>query len=235
MQQAASNGPSAVATPSNIPASPTSEHASVANSIGGQENGWLEVGPKQKSAVTRSSGTVLDSPVTKIFGGQQRSELRVPGQKNSVTFEPYKPLQLDISAPDVHNIVHALRGLTRSEAVHGVFDPSKGTNIAAHKQVFIESLPPVLILHLKRFQYDGKGGTQKIWKKIGYPLELEIPKEVFPPAKRAAQVLSGLPKYRLIAVVYHHGKNASGGHYTVDVRRQEGRGESRFCLRTLCV
>lgn len=33
----------------------------------------------------------------------------------------------------------------------------------------------------------------------------------------------GLPKYRLIGVIYHHGKNAGGGHYTVDVRRQEGR------------
>ena len=32
-----------------------------------------------------------------------------------------------------------------------------------------------------------------------------------------------LPKYRLIGVVYHHGNNASGGHYTVDVRRQDGR------------
>ncbi|QSS59190.1 ubiquitin-specific protease [Histoplasma capsulatum] len=34
---------------------------------------------------------------------------------------------------------------------------------------------------------------------------------------------SGLPKYRLTGVIYHHGKNASGGHYTVDVRRQDGR------------
>jgi ubiquitin carboxyl-terminal hydrolase 10 len=86
-------------------------------------------------------------------------------------------------------------------------------------------VPPVLILHLKRFQYDNAGGTQKIWKKIGYPLELQIPKEVFPPNRRAALMAGpqGLPMYRLIGVVYHHGRNASGGHYTVDVRRQEGR------------
>jgi len=82
----------------------------------------------------------------------------------------------------------------------------------------------VLILHLKRFQYDNAGGAQKVWKKIGYPLELAIPKEVFPQHKRAAFAAhGGLPKYRLIGVVYHHGKNASGGHYTVDVRRQDGR------------
>lgn len=34
--------------------------------------------------------------------------------------------------------------------------------------------------------------------------------------------LTGLPKFRLDGVIYHHGQNASSGHYTVDVRRQEG-------------
>jgi len=142
--------------------------------------------------------------------------------KNSVTMEPYQSLQLDIGSPTVHNIMDALKGLTRPETLHGDFNSPRGPGTTATKQTFIESLPPVLILHLKRFQYDNTGGVQKIWKKIGYPLELTMPKEAFSPSRRSAIALSGIPKYRLTAVVYHHGKNASGGHYTVDIRRQDG-------------
>lgn len=213
---------SGTSTPTNGVVSPTSEPGGFSKA---GEKGWFEVGPKQKSSITRSSGAIaMESPITKIFGGKLRSELRVPGMKNSVTLEPYQPLQLDIGAPHVHNIIDALKGLTRSETLHGDFNSTRGPGISAAKQVTIESLPEVLILHLKRFQYDNTGGTQKIWKKIGYPLELEIPKEVFPQHRRGALLAhGGLPKYSLVGVVYHHGKNASGGHYTVDVRRQDGR------------
>lgn len=184
--------------------------------------GWLEVGPKQKAAITRETGDMhtSPSPLTRIFGGQLRSELRVAGLKNSVTLEPYQPLQLDIGASYINNITDALRNLTKPEILTGDFG---GRESKATKQVFIESLPPVLILHLKRFQYDNQGGTQKIWKKVGYPLQLEIPKEVFAPQKRAALTIRGEPKYRLISVVYHHGKSAAGGHYTVDILRQDER------------
>jgi ubiquitin carboxyl-terminal hydrolase 10 len=200
------------------PLSPASETSSVADA------GWQEVGPKQKAAIMNNSGhTYNDTPITKIFGGTLRSELRVPGKKNSVTFQPYQPLQLDIGASEVHNIIDALKGLTRSETIHGDFNSPRGPDVAATKQIFIETLPPVLILHLKRFEYNNMGGTQKIWKKVGYPLELTIPKEVFPQQKRGQMAISGLPKYRLEGVIYHHGKNASSGHYTVDLRRQEGR------------
>jgi ubiquitin carboxyl-terminal hydrolase 10 len=192
------------------------------------DGGWLEVGHKQRAAVTRSSGqSQVSTPITKIFGGQLRSELRVPGLKDSVTLEPYQPLQLDIQSPNVRNIVDALKGLTRPETLHGDFNSPRGKDVTATKTVYIESLPPVLILHLKRFQFDaeGNGGTVKIWKKVGYPLELEIPREVFSRQKRNSVLAEGggLPRYKLITVVYHHGKNASGGHYTVDVRRQDGR------------
>jgi ubiquitin carboxyl-terminal hydrolase 10 len=81
----------------------------------------------------------------------------------------------------------------------------------------------VLILHLKRFQFDANAnGTIKIWKNIGYPLELEIPREILSRQQRQNVGDGPLPRYKLISVVYHHGKNASGGHYTVDVRRQDG-------------
>ncbi|KAI2206211.1 hypothetical protein LOZ16_005204 [Ophidiomyces ophidiicola] len=212
-----SNTPSDVPTPSDL------DDLSITNT----SEGWLEVGHKQKPAVTRSSGHIAtESPITKIFGGKIRSEFRVPRNKISVTLEPYQSLQLDIGSPQVNNIIDALKGLTRPETMHGDFSSSRGPRVSATKQIFIESLPPVLILHLKRFQYDNvTKGTQKIWKKVGYPLELEIPKEVFPQSRRnmfAAQG-SGLPKYRLTGVIYHHGKSASGGHYTVELRRQDGR------------
>jgi ubiquitin carboxyl-terminal hydrolase 10 len=187
---------------------------------GDSSGDWLEVGRKQRAAVSRSSGTNSSTPITKIFGGLLRSEFRVPGLKDSITTEPYQPLQLDIGSPDVRNVLDALRGLTRPERLQGDFNSPKGKDVVATKQVFIETLPPVLILHLKRFQFDAEGhGTVKIWKKVGYPLELEIPREVLSRQKRYE---GELPKYKLISVVYHHGKNASGGHYTVDVRRQDG-------------
>ncbi len=187
---------------------------------GSIDGGWEEVGHKQKTAITQNSGAIdIESPITKIFGGKLRSEYKRPGEKASVTLEPYQPLQLDIGEPHINNISDALKNLTRLETLDGAARGAK----ASTKQVHIETLPPVLILHLKRFHYDEKG-PQKIWKKIGYPLELELPKEVFPPHKRSSyQIQGGFPRYRLIGVVYHHGKNASGGHYTVDLRRQDGK------------
>ncbi|ODA80695.1 hypothetical protein RJ55_03654 [Drechmeria coniospora] len=185
---------------------------------------WHEVGRKQRAAVTRSSGSNSSTPITKMFGGLLRSELRVPGLKDSITTEPYQPLQLDIGSPEVRNVVDALRGLTRPERLQGDFNSPRGKDVLATKQVFIESLPPVLILHLKRFQFDAEGhGTIKIWKRVGYPLELEIPREALSRQTLHAIGDGPMPRYNLISVVYHHGKNASGGHYTVDVRRQDGR------------
>ncbi|OAA59103.1 ubiquitin hydrolase [Niveomyces insectorum RCEF 264] len=225
MQEAAANVSDPSSTPNSAHATPAASVTSEVPEVsGGNSGGWLEVGPRQRAAVTRSSGHTSISPVNSIFGGQLRSELRVPGLKDSVTLEPYQSLQLHIDSPEVRNIVDALRGLTKPEILRGDFGSPHGKDVNVTKQVFLETLPPVLILHLKRFQFDWQGnGTVKIGKKVGYPLELEIPREIFSRRKRNKLVTEPLPKYRLNAVVYHHGKQASGGHYTVDVLREDGR------------
>jgi Ubiquitin carboxyl-terminal hydrolase len=46
----------------------------------------------------------------------------------------------------------------------------------ASQQMLIEALPPVLVLHLKRFQYDAATGSViKIGKYVHFSPELEIP------------------------------------------------------------
>lgn len=192
--------------------------AAITNGNSSDESGWMEVGHKQKAATTRTT-EVVESPITKIFGGKLRSEFRVPGLTPSVTLEPYTPLQLDIQAPEVNSVSDALKHITKPEKIQGDFKSPKGPNVTATKQVYIDSVPPVLILHLKRFQYDNTGGAQKIWKQIAYPLELDFPAEAMSPGRRQGPK----PKYRLIGVVYHHGTSTSGGHYTVDVLRQDAK------------
>jgi len=52
----------------------------------------------------------------------------------------------------------------------------------ATKQFTLDELPPVLILHLKRFLYDEHVGSQKCTKKIGYGTHLRIDERIMGPA-----------------------------------------------------
>jgi hypothetical protein len=50
----------------------------------------------------------------------------------------------------------------------------------ATQQVLLEALPPALVLHLGRFQYDAAtNGTKKISKPVQFTPELEIPLGTF--------------------------------------------------------
>lgn len=158
-------------------------------------DGWLEVGKKQKTNVVRNTET-RDSAVSRIFGGSLRSVLHTPGQKDSVTLEPYQPLQLDIQSPTVRSITDALKQLNEPEIVPGVWSAARNCNVDATKQVYIETFPPVLILHLKRFVYDPLArDVVKKNKPIAYASELIIPQEIISPARRSVTDV----KYRLFA------------------------------------
>jgi len=108
----------------------------------------------------------------------------------------------------------ALEALAVKETVQ--MNSGTQTEVEAQKRITLARLPPILVLHLKRFVFDKTGGSQKLHKHVAYSTEMEIGKELLAPAIK--NKLS-LPQrsYRLWAVVYHHGKFATGGHYTCDV------------------
>ncbi|KAJ3205221.1 hypothetical protein HK099_000891, partial [Clydaea vesicula] len=180
-----------------------------------ESESWVEVGPKNKTLVPRIAEHV-ESHITKLFSGKMRSVVKCPGQKASVTLEPFSAIQLDITPDNVNTIEDALVNLNVPEHLED-FSSAKGEKIEATKQNFIESIPPILILHLKRFIYNELGGTQKVFKHVEYNERLKIKPEIISSTTRASHSKT---EYRLSSVVYHHGKLAAGGHYTVDVQRQ---------------
>jgi ubiquitin carboxyl-terminal hydrolase 10 len=77
----------------------------------------------------------------------------------------------------VYTIQDALAHISQPQAVQvGPSDTSE-----ASQQILIEALPPVLVLHLKRFLYDTAAcGVVKIGKPVQFSPELEIPLGAFP-------------------------------------------------------
>ncbi|RKP39501.1 hypothetical protein BJ085DRAFT_23111, partial [Dimargaris cristalligena] len=173
---------------------------------------WMEVGKKNRVSSTRTVAA-NDSPITQIFGGKQRSVLRCPGSKDSITYEPFQSLLLDISPPAVKTVEDALNHLVQPETLEGFTDP-RGFTVQATKQLQLEELPPVLILHINRFVYTSANGAQKLQKPLEYGHHLVLPSTLFPPHHRQPKKPI---QYDLLAVVYHHGRHLTGGHYTCDI------------------
>ncbi|CDO68625.1 hypothetical protein BN946_scf184996.g56 [Trametes cinnabarina] len=192
--------------------SPKEPATATADDAQTQDGEWLEVGKKNKAVTTRSTKST-DSPITRIFGGKFRSTLHTPYQRDSVTIEDWRSLQLDIQPENVKTLRDALQHISHPQQVQ-ISIPTRPAPIDATQQVLIEALPPVLILHMKRFLYDTKvGDVVKVGKQVAFSPELEISSDLIAPAKRTAQPV----KYQLFGVLYHHGPSASGGHYTLDV------------------
>ena len=87
----------------------------------------------------------------------------------------------------------------------------------ASRNLSLEELPPILILHLKRFVYNGTtGGCQKVMKQVEFSVDLEIGRDILSQPSKS-KYTSKQRQYKLFAVVYHTGREATKGHYVTDV------------------
>ncbi|RIA05181.1 hypothetical protein BRARA_K00515, partial [Brassica rapa] len=175
---------------------------------------WETVGPKNKSAVTRTQSFV-PSELSDIFGGQLRSVVKAKGSKDSATVQPYLLLHLDIHQGAVRTIEDALHLFSAPEDLEGyrASVTGKAGAVSARKSIKIQKLSKIMILHLMRFSYGNQGST-KLHKPVHFPLELNLGRYVL------VSPSNGGLKYELVATITHHGRDPSKGHYTADARRK---------------
>uniref|UniRef100_A0A8D2QHY3 Ubiquitin carboxyl-terminal hydrolase 10 n=1 Tax=Zonotrichia albicollis TaxID=44394 RepID=A0A8D2QHY3_ZONAL len=162
----------------------------------GSEDEWEQVGPRNKSSVTRQADFV-QTPITDIFGGHIRSVVYQQSSKESATLQLFFTLQLDIQSDKIRTVQDALESLVARESVQGYTTKTK-QEVEISRRLTLEKLPPVLVLHLKRFVYEKTGGCQKLIKNIEYTVDLEISKELLSPGVKS-KISKGQRTYRLFA------------------------------------
>ncbi|CAA7405885.1 unnamed protein product [Spirodela intermedia] len=181
-----------------------------------EDDGWETVGPKNKSAITRTQ-SFLPSELSDIFGGQTRSVVKSRGNKASATVEPFLLLHLDIFPDSVRNIEDALHLFSAPETLEGYKTlGGKAGEVSASKSVKIHTLSKVLILHLMRFSYGTRGST-KLHKPVHFFPELVLRRELLVSPSTEGR------RYELVATITHHGREPSRGHYTADAKCSSGR------------
>jgi ubiquitin C-terminal hydrolase len=121
-----------------------------------EDDGWNEVSGHKVAA--KRTVEIEPTPITALFGGQFRLVLTVPKAKESqsITLDPFQCIQLDISDDRINTIEDAFRIFAEPESIP--YKTATG-QVLAKKQTFIDQMPSVMIIHLKRFLYSGTLAT----------------------------------------------------------------------------
>ncbi|GAA6013015.1 hypothetical protein JCM10207_008414 [Rhodosporidiobolus poonsookiae] len=170
-----------------------------------------------------------DSFIVQCFQGQFRNQLRcLTCQKTSTTYNTFMPLSVPIpgnrsisKVPLMACLENFVRDeiLDKDDAWHC---PRCKKNRKAIKKLSLSKLPPILVIHLKRFSFHGPF-SDKIETQVQFPLSgLDLTPFIPPPlTDKRGQPINPPPAkgyvYDLFGVTNHYG-NLSSGHYTAYVR-----------------
>ncbi|KAJ6488088.1 ubiquitin carboxyl-terminal hydrolase 4 [Mycena vulgaris] len=184
-----------------------------------------------------------DSVIVDFFQGQFRNRLQcLTCQTTSTTYNVFSILQLPIphgksSKVPLQSCIDAFFNTEILDKDDAWDCPKCKTKRRAAKQLSLARLPPILVIHLKRFEIHGRF-SDKIDTFVDYPLKsLDLTNFMpppLPPGADKSQLNGGVPmslddprtqlppyKYNLYGVTNHSG-NLTSGHYTAYIADRDG-------------
>lgn len=169
------------------------------------EKAWLEFTKSQESCILR------------LFYGQIKSTVKCKEcNKESATYDSFSNLSLELPATNSRcHIEDCFDMYFNGENIVGWNCPGCHQSRSAVKKLDISKLPPILVIHLKRFYADGSTALSRYSKKhnyVSFPLKnLDLSPYLTRSEKNSRKM------YHLYAVSNHYGTMDSG-HYTAFCR-----------------
>lgn len=151
-----------------------------------------------------------ESIIVALFQGQFKSTVQcLTCHRKSRTFETFMYLSLPLASTSKCSLQDCLRLFSKEERLtdnNKVFCRHCKAHRDSTKKLEIWKIPPILLVHLKRFSYEGRW-KQKLQTSVDFPLDcLDLCQYVIGPKQN-------LKKYSLYGVSNHYG-GLDGGHYT---------------------
>jgi ubiquitin carboxyl-terminal hydrolase 8 len=166
--------------------------------------------------------------------GMHRSHLTCPScGRESIKFEVYSTISLPLVLEDkglnktmrVEDCIEKFLEGEQLDDLNAWYCPNCKKHVCALKMIALWSVPDILILHLKRFQFENCSVSNNILRSkiddtVKFPIDrLDLTKHVLGPIDQNAP-----PVFKLFGVSEHVGRTANSGHYTATVRNcKDGR------------
>jgi len=182
-----------------------------------QESCALAAGMKEQSMDRR----LETSAVMRLFGGVLESRLTCGRQScgaDTLTFEPYMDLSLDVVHPRIKTVEDALRRYMANERLDQENQwtcPVCHKPSTATKRLGLRKTPNQLVLQFKRFGFGARG--RKVRKPVAFERELNMEKFVL-----GANPETSHENFALCGVVVHVGHSVTSGHYISFIRASNG-------------
>ncbi|XP_047219609.1 ubiquitin carboxyl-terminal hydrolase 8 [Girardinichthys multiradiatus] len=151
-----------------------------------------------------------ESIIVVLFQGQFKSTVQcLTCHRKSRTFETFMYLSLPLASTSKCSLQDCLRLFSKEEKLtdnNKVFCRHCKAHRDSTKKLEIWKVPPIVLVHLKRFSYEGRW-KQKLQTSVDFPLDnLDLAQYVIGPKQN-------LKRYNLYGVSNHYG-GLDGGHYT---------------------